>query len=298
MSRTDDDTWDITSSVGATALGVAYARAIESAAEHPLIIDRHAQQFITAAAAQGWQPSRAMTERLTHLAGYAAARTKWFDDFFVTAGANGLTQAVILAAGLDSRAWRLPWPSGSVVFELDQPLVLAFKAETLREHRAQPAARYVPIGIDLRQDWPKALRESGFDECVPTAWAAEGLLAYLPAAAQDLLFERVHSLSAPGSRFAVESFGPDFFAPEQLAKRQAQLRQAREAAGEPEGPDVADLWFAEARTDVADWLAAHDWETSVSSAADLMQRYRRELTDLTPRTCFVAGHFRGRCQPA
>jgi methyltransferase (TIGR00027 family) len=297
MSRTDDDSWDITKSVGTTALGVAYARAMESASEHPLIVDRHAQQFIDAAAAEGWHPSLAMASRFTRIAGYAAARTKWFDEFFIAAGANGIEQAVILAAGLDARAWRLPWPSGSVVFELDQPLVLAFKAETLRTHGAHPATRYVPVAIDLRQNWPKALRDNGFDDNAPTAWSAEGLLPYLPAAAQDLLFDRVQSLSAPGSRFAIESFGLDFFDPEYLAERREQLRQAREAAGEPEGPDVADLWFIEERTDVADWLAAHDWEASVISAPDLMHRYHRDFADVTPRTAFVEGHFRGRCSP-
>lgn len=111
MARTDDDSWDITESVGATALGVAAAR----------------------------------------------------------------------AAGLDARAWRLPWPDGTVVFEIDQPKVLAFKEETLAAHGVEPVARHVGVPIDLRQDWPEALRQSGFDPTRPTAWLAEGLLPYLPA---------------------------------------------------------------------------------------------------------------------
>jgi len=293
MSRTDDDSWDITKSVGATALGVAYARAQESAAARPLIVDPHAQQFIDAAGAEGWRPSLAMAGRFTRIAGYAAARTKWFDDFFMAAAKDGVQQAVILAAGLDARAWRLPWPSGSVVYELDQPLVLAFKAEVLEQHHAKPAARYVPVAIDLRRDWPKALQDSGFDANEPTAWSAEGLLPYLPATGQDLLFDRVHSLSAPGSRFAIESFGPDFFDPEYLDARREQMRLAREQAGEPEGPDVADLWFIEERTEVADWLTAHGWETSTISAPDLMRRFDRDPTDVTPRTAFVEARYSG-----
>jgi methyltransferase (TIGR00027 family) len=289
MARADDDTWDITKSVGVTALGVAYARAHESASEQPLVIDHHAQQFIDAARAQGWQPSVAMAQRFDRIAGYAAVRTKWFDEFFTTAAAHGITQNVILAAGLDARAWRLPWTSDSVVYELDQPLVLKFKAETLHANNSHAGTRYVPVAVDLRRDWPAALLRTGFDPGIPTAWSAEGLLPYLPAAGQDLLFERVQALSAPDSRFAVEAFGPDFFDPAYQAERREAMRRAREEAGEPDGPDVADLWFMEEREDVADWLTRNGWETTVVTAPVLMQRYHRDVTEVTPRTEFVEG---------
>jgi methyltransferase (TIGR00027 family) len=151
----------------------------------------------------------------------------------------------------------------------------------------------VPVAIDLRQDWPKALQDSGFDANEPTAWSAEGLLPYLPATGQDLLFERVQTLSAPGSRVAVESFGPDFFDPEYLAARREAMRLAREEAGEPEGPDVAELWFVEQREDVVDWLARHGWETTMITAPDLMTRYHREVSDVTPRTEFVEARYSG-----
>jgi methyltransferase (TIGR00027 family) len=289
MSRTDDDSWDITNGVGATALGVAYARAHENTSEPPLFVDPHAQQFIDAAAERGWHPSLAMAGRFTRIAGYAAARTRWFDEFFIAAGANGIDQAVILAAGLDARAWRLPWTSSSVVYELDQPLVLAFKAEVLDRHSVRPVARYVPVAIDLRQDWPKALQDSGFDPSEPTAWSAEGLLPYLPAAGQELLFERIQQLSALGSRIGVEAFGADFFDPEYIAARRDAMRAARDEAGEPEGPDIADLWFIEERDEVADWLTAHGWQTTSVTAPDLMKRYHRDVSDVTPRTEFVEG---------
>jgi methyltransferase (TIGR00027 family) len=288
MTRTDEDSWDITESVGATALGVAYARAKESASSCPLFLDHFAQLFVDAAIAEGWrEPTGAMAERIKHVSPYAASRTKWFDEFFTTAGANGIEQAVILAAGLDSRAWRLPWISGSTVFEIDQPRVLAFKAETLQAHGAQPAAQYVAVPVDLRQDWPKALREAGFDTEAPTAWSAEGLLPYLPNTAQDELFERVDELSAPHSRFAIEAFGPDFFDPEYLAQRREQIRRMKREAGEPDDtPDVADLWYVEERTDAADWLSTHGWEVASIAARDLMDRYGRD-SDAAMRTAFV-----------
>jgi O-methyltransferase involved in polyketide biosynthesis len=175
MARTDNDSWDITEGVGATALGVAWARTHEAMSECPLFTDQYAQLFIDAALERGWQlPPTHMAERIRAISGYTASRTKWFDEFFVAAGANGIDQAVILAAGLDARAWRLPWVDGSVVYEIDQPKVLEFKTATLRAHDAEPAARYVAVPIDLRQDWPAALRDAGFDPELPTAWAAEG----------------------------------------------------------------------------------------------------------------------------
>jgi methyltransferase (TIGR00027 family) len=154
--------------------------------------------------------------------GYIAARTLFFDEFLLAAAADGVTQAVILAAGLDARAWRLDWPAGTVVYELDQPKVLDFKTSTLEAHGITPLATHVGVPIDLRHDWPAALRAAGFNPGAPTAWAAEGLLPYLTAAAQDALFERIASLSAPGSRVAVEEFTSDFYSAESFARREEQ----------------------------------------------------------------------------
>jgi methyltransferase (TIGR00027 family) len=301
MARTDDDSWNITEGVGQTALGVAMARAEETAGECPLVIDPYAQLFLDAAAERGWQrPPSYMVERIRSISAYAASRTKWFDEFFIAAGASGIKQAVILAAGLDARAWRLPWVDGSVVYEIDQPKVLAFKAQTLRAHDAQPAARYVQVPADLRQDWPKALRDAGFDASEPTAWAAEGLLPYLPADAQDLLFERIHQHSARDSRIGVESFGAGFFDSDYLASRREKMRQLREEAGASDDdgiPDTQDLWFIEERTDVVDWLTEHCWDVTSVEAADLMTRYGRckpgEVDDASPPTVFVDAHLTG-----
>jgi methyltransferase (TIGR00027 family) len=274
-------------------------RSQEKTAECPLYTDPFAQRFIDAAMARGWQlPATHIVERIRSISGYAGSRTKWFDEFFIAAGANGIEQAVILAAGLDARAWRLPWVDGAVVYEIDQPKVLAFKAETLRGD--EPAARYVPVPLDLREDWPKALQDKGFDPLEPTAWSAEGLLPYLPAHGQDLLFERIHQLSAGGSRVAVESFAAGFFDPEYLAARREQLRRLREEAGTADDEDtfdVQDLWFIEDRSDVAEWLTEKGWEVTSIEAAQLMTRYGRctpgQDPAITPRTAFVEGHLLG-----
>jgi methyltransferase (TIGR00027 family) len=298
MARTDGDDWDITEGVGATALGVAWSRSEEAASACPLFTDPYAQLFVDAAMDRGWQlPPQYMIERIRSIGGYAASRTKWFDEYFIAAGANGIDQAVILAAGLDARGWRLPWVEGTVLYEIDQPRVLEFKAQTLARHDARPSvSRYVAVPIDLRQDWPKALRDAGFDPAVPTAWAAEGLLPYLPAEGQDLLFERITELSAASSRVGVESFGSGFFDREYLASRQEQMRRLREeASGDADENvfDTEDLWYIEYRTDVAEWLTEHNWEVSAIEARDLMDRYGRRGPDddVVPRTVFLEGHL-------
>ncbi|GAY14753.1 SAM-dependent methyltransferase [Mycobacterium sp. shizuoka-1] len=296
MSRTDNDSWDITEGVGATALSVARARAAETDAACPLYTDRYAHFFVEAAVEAGWtspflddHPARAKA-----MAAYIASRTKFFDEFFIAAGANGVDQAVILAAGLDTRAWRLPWISGTTVYEIDQPKVLEFKDRVLRAQHARPAAKYAGVAVDLRHDWPQALRGAGFDPSTPTAWSAEGLLPYLPATAQDALFEQIDALSAAGSRLSVEAFGEVFYSPELLARRKERMEQARQAAaaaGGPEIPDVSRLWYLEARTDVAAWLTEHGWEVSAIAAADLMSHYQRtapeDLEDAVPDTVLL-----------
>ncbi|MCW2515436.1 MAG: methyltransferase [Mycobacterium sp.] len=311
MVRTDDDTWDINESVGATALGVAGGRAAETNGESPLISDPYAQMFLEAAGDGIWkiylgdEPPAELAEidprfkeRMELMKSYMASRTKFFDDFFLAAAADGIRQAVILAAGLDARAWRLAWPQGSVVFEIDQPKVLAFKLDTLESHGVSPIATHVGVGIDLRQDWPRALVDAGFDPSQPTAWSAEGLLPYLTAEAQNLLFERVQSLSASGSRVSVEAFTNDFFSAESFARREEQMEQYREIAKRLGGEDITksgNLLYEEERTEVTDWLGAHGWEVTGITAEDLMVSYDRridsDLEEAFPDSVFVEGRL-------
>ena len=135
---------------------------------------------------------------------------------------------MILASGLDSRAYRIEWPAATTVFEIDQPKVLEYKAATLAENDVKPSAQLHEVPVDLRHDWPKALRDSGFDAGQPTAWLAEGLLMYLPADAQDRLFELVTELSAIGSRIAVETVG--IHAEERRAQMQERFERIADRA--------------------------------------------------------------------
>src|ERR1700749_3462978 len=243
MPRTDNDSWEITQSVGATALGVAAARAAETESENPLINDPFARVFVDAAGEGIWslysnpklvaeavelEPD--LRNRIQLMIDFMATRTAFFDEFFLGAADSGVRQVVILAAGLDARTWRLPWPDGTVVYELDQPKVLDFKSKTLREHGAHPAAQLVNVPIDLRQDWPKALQEAGFDASRPAVWSGEGLVPCLPAQAKDLLFDRIHSLSAVGSWLASNVPGPGFTDPQLVQRQREDMQRLRATA--------------------------------------------------------------------
>jgi methyltransferase (TIGR00027 family) len=295
MPRSDNDSWDITESVGATALGVAAARATETDSENPLIRDHFARLFLDAAGPGMWSMFGSPTvsaeladvdpdlsARMKNRVDFMAVRTAFFDEFFIGAADAGIRQVVILASGLDSRAWRLPWPDDTTVYELDQPKVLQFKSATLQSHGARPMSTQVDVPIDLRQDWPKALQRAGFDPSAPTAWSAEGLLRFLPARAQDLLFERIDALSARRSRLATNAPGKDFLDPERLARERQEMQRMREVAArefDTEIPDVQDLWYAEERTDVGNWLSGHGWDATVTTAAELLTHYGRCSTE-------------------
>jgi methyltransferase (TIGR00027 family) len=307
--RTDDDSWEITESVGATALGVAAARAAESAKDDPLISDPFARVFLDAAGDGVWNwysapelPSQVVAaepdlpRRMQGLVDYFASRTAFFDNFFVDAANAGVRQAVILAAGLDARSWRLPWPAGTTVYELDQHRVLDFKTSTLTAHGAEPTCSRVGVAVDLRHDWPTALRQAGFDPSAPSAWSVEGLLMYLPAAAQQLLFDRIEGLTASGSRIAVEALPPDFADPGAFAQRRARMQRVQtlmaEADPRREVPRTDELWYFEEREDVGDRLRRNGWQVEVTPSFDLMAGFGREpaadLEDDGPRNLFVS----------
>jgi methyltransferase (TIGR00027 family) len=289
MARTADDSWDIATSVGATAVMVALARAAETASADPLIRDQFAEPLVSTPELAGvreqvhawWagpdeDEDPDFTPNSQNMINYQAVRTHFFDAYFAEAAAAGIRQVVILAAGLDSRAYRLDWPTGTVVYEIDLPKVLEYKAETLAGHGAAPAADRRPVAVDLRHDWPQALRDTGFDTTRPTAWLAEGLLPFLPGAAQEAMFTSIDMLSGSGSQVAVEIFGVDEEKRKEAEEKWAQLRAKREARGEDTSFNPFDLWFDdEGRPDCADWFAAHGWTTRSVNARDEALRLGR-----------------------
>jgi methyltransferase (TIGR00027 family) len=270
MARTDNDSWDLASSVGATATMVAAQRVL--ADREGLIDDPYAEPLVRAVgldfftrALDGEFDLEDVDPRFSRrrAAEGMAVRTRHFDRLFTDAADAGVRQAVILASGLDARAYRLPWPDGTVVYEVDQPEVIEFKSRTLAELGAHPTAERRTVAIDLRDDWPKALTHNGFDPHQPTAWTAEGLQIYLQSEAQDLLFDRVTELSAAGSRVATEHI-PDvsMFSDERAKEITDRLKTYGHEF------EMGDLIYHGERSDVLAYLSGHGWDVSSQGMQD------------------------------
>jgi methyltransferase (TIGR00027 family) len=283
-SRYEGDTWDLASSVGATATMVATARALATKAPNPLITDPFAEPLVEAAGMDFFtqllrgevnladiEPDAA--DRVAGMINEIALRTKFYDEYFIGAADRGIRQAVILASGLDARAYRLPWPAGMTVFELDQPQVIEFKTETLAAVGATPIADRRAVAIDLREDWPTALRDAGFDAGEPTVWSAEGLLAYLPPQAQDRLFDNITAMSAPGSAVATE-YLPDFTTFDAQPTREL-IETWREHGLDL---DMPALVFTGERSHVVDYLAGQGWHPVPLPGRELFSRNGIEWT--------------------
>lgn len=269
--RTDNDTWDITTSVGSTALFVAAARALEAQKADPLAVDAYAEVFCRAAGGpwvavlDGTAPEHPLkTPNFgRHFVDFQAARTRYFDAYFRDVAAAGVRQIVLLAVGLDSRPYRLDWAPGTTIFELDQPQVLEFRRETLTAHGAAPQGERREVAVDLRDDWPQALKDSGFRLEEPSAWIAEGLLIYLPASAQEQLFTGIDSLACSGSHVGIEEGRPmdnDAF----LAKRE-------EGKGIPD--HRGEWWqmiYNEQHAPAAQWFSERGWTATETALSDYL----------------------------
>jgi methyltransferase (TIGR00027 family) len=280
MTRTEQDTWDLASSVGATATWVAACRALASKQADALIDDPFADPLVRAVGAEFFirvldgeitdetggfddDTDPDVEFNLQRMVNMMAVRTRYFDDFFTAATAAGIRQVVILASGLDSRPYRLAWPDGTVVYEVDQPAVIEFKSTSLSNLGAQPTADRRTVAIDLREDWLTALRQAGFDETKPAAWSAEGLLMYLPPDAQDRLFDAITTLSAPGSRLATEYHRDGMPLLEKRAKAMAK-RWGQFGFD----TDVSSLVYHGERTPAAEYLSAAGWQITARTRAD------------------------------
>jgi methyltransferase (TIGR00027 family) len=284
MPRTDNDTWDLATSVGATATMVAAARAVATKAENPIIHDQFAEPLVRAVGVDfltRWASGDLnvagvdaddSTWKLQQMPDAMAARTRFFDAFFADATRAGIRQAVILASGLDARAYRLDWPTDTTVFEVDQPEVIAFKTQTLSELGANPTADRRTVAIDLRHDWPAALIEAGFDRTQPTAWIAEGLLGYLPPEAQDRLLDNIAVLSADGSRLATEAI-PDL--PDVDREKARELMREATEKWRAQGFDLnfEELGYQGDRNDVAEYLNGLGWRSVGQPMSQLLAEH-------------------------
>ena len=271
MARRGDNTWDPATGVGMTATFGAAARAV--ATNKRLINDPFAEPLVRAAGVQyftqvvenevygdgGGDP---VVTGLMHI---LAIHTRFLDQFLARAGRVGIRQTVILASGLDTRPYRLRWPPGTTVYEIDQPEVLDFKTGVLRGLGAKLSVNRCAIGVDLRQDWLAALRRAGFDDTAPTVWIVEQLLVgYLPPNAQNRLLDDVTAASAAGSRFAADHIAT--WTSSQLEAGRAFLDGWRQHGVDV---DLAGLTYQGEYRYVPEYLEAKGWETVERNAAEL-----------------------------
>jgi methyltransferase (TIGR00027 family) len=260
----------ISPGVGRTALAVARVRAAETARPDRLFDDPLAATFAAAAPADQAptddQPPRPAGTSGSRLGFHVVIRTRFYDDYLLGAVAAGCRQVVLVAAGLDCRAFRLDWPDGVSLFELDQPDVLEFKQAVLSGRGARPRARRRAVPVDLRGDWPARLAEAGFDPAQPTAWLVEGLLIYLSSDQAARLLTDVGTLSAPGSQLALErgEWVPGLI---------------REISATPRGARLAALWQGGLGEDNAAWLAGHGWRAARHDLAEVAAGYGRPAPD-------------------
>ncbi|MGL6236660.1 MAG: SAM-dependent methyltransferase [Segniliparus sp.] len=290
-ARSENDSWDIVSSVGYTALGVASARALQSRRAQPLALDPFAEAFVKAAGHPETDAQLANAgdeadwdERTALWADFFGSRTRYFDEYFA---ASATPQVVILASGLDARAYRIPWAKGVVLFEVDQPEVLRFKGEVIGKLGAQPLVERHEVAADLRDDWPVALKAAGFDPAKPTAWLAEGLLIYLPGAAQDALFEQINALSAPGSHIGAENG----FRPGDVGRIREAAAKGLSLGAEDSAFDVTSLWYDDPRELPERWLAERGWDVAPVNRAELAASQGRPFPDRFAELWRSSGYF-------
>ena len=276
MARTEGDTWDLANSVGATATMVAAARAAASRRPRPVISDPFAEPLVRAVGldlftrlAAGELDATDVDDHLgfPRMIDTFAARALFFDEYFAEAAYAGVQQVVIVASGLDSRPYRLSWPAGTAVYEIDQPEVIEFKTSTLAKLGAVSNAEHRAVGIDLRDDWPAALQAAGFDTDAPTAWLAEGvLIGFLPQEAEVRLLDNIIALSGSGSRLAADYGQVAGHSEEAGQQSQTMTDRWRELGLDL---DIAALTYPGEHTDVAAHLWARGWRTTTSDLAEL-----------------------------
>ncbi|OBK38713.1 SAM-dependent methyltransferase [Mycobacterium sp. 1165196.3] len=259
--------------VAVTATFAAAARAV--ATHQGLLNDPFAEPLLCAVGID--YLTRAITDHvfaadegddpaMTALMDALAAHTRFVDEFLADAGRAGIRQVVILASGLDTRPYRLWWPKGTTVYEIDRPQVLDFKAEVLRGLDAALATHRCAVGIELRQDWPAALRRVGFDAAQPTVWVAEQLLVgYLPPDEQNHVLDAVTASSAAGSRFTADHMPT--WNPLQLGAERAFVDGWRQRGLDV---DLASLTYPGEYHYVPEYLASNGWETAGRGLTELL----------------------------
>jgi methyltransferase (TIGR00027 family) len=249
---------DETRPVALTAQFTAKARAIESQRADALFHDPWADSF-AGRAGNMW-----LTRQQSDSPGLPLIlRTRFYDDFFAArVGDASLRQVVLLAAGYDTRAYRLEWPEGTRLYEIDQPAVLARKEGLLQRAGATPRCERVVIGADLASDWAASLLAGGFMRERPSIWLLEGLLMYLTQAEAETTITAITRLTSQGSWIGMDLLNSATLTSPWTRERLARLAQR----GMPWQFGV---------DDPRAWLAPLQWDAQVTTPEEVGRRLER-----------------------
>jgi methyltransferase (TIGR00027 family) len=192
--------------VARTARWTAAERARESARPDRLFNDPLAEVL---AGETGFAPATSMAGDEAGDSPFIAVRTRFYDDAVIEAvnARRAVTQVVAVAAGLDTRAYRLELPDELAWYELDRPELLALKDQLLTQAAAAPRCARHPVGVDLADEWTSDLIAAGFDPEQPALWLVEGMIFYLDLAIAHGLLDKITALSAPGSELLIDTIG-------------------------------------------------------------------------------------------
>ena len=262
--------------VGWTALMVAAQRAAESSRPRPLFRDPLALALVDMV---GDRPTDAgpgllydadghPTEMTRSMGDYLAARTMFFDERLAECWSRDIHQCVILGAGMDGRAFRLPVPAATRFFEVDTAEVLDFKDEVIAHGALSAGVSRRPVRQDLRDHWLGPLADAGFAARQPTVWVLEGLLFYLSSAECDALLDLVSGASAPGSRLLADY--PDLRGV--VPPTPSDAASSRFYSVVESGPSA----------EPGRWLPPHQWEPAITLAPEYTRRLGRRPSPEMP----------------
>jgi methyltransferase (TIGR00027 family) len=244
--------------VALTAQFTAKARAVESQRSDALFRDPWANLF-AGRAGDAW-----LARQDSEYPGLPLIlRTRFFDDFFAERmGDAALRQVVLLAAGYDTRAYRLAWPDGTRLYEIDQPAVLARKEELLQQEGASPRCERIALGVDLASNWATSLLAAGFMPARPSIWLLEGLLMYLTQTEVEAVINAIARLTSLDSWMGMDLINSATLTSPWTQERVARLAQR----GMP--------WQFAVDNPRA-WLPSFQWDPQVTTPEEVGRRLRR-----------------------
>ena len=257
---------DTKTTLAATANWTAAVRAVETKRPDRLFEDAWATA-LAGEIGSTWIQGRA-PESLAPI----VLRTRYFDDYLKRITESlGIRQIVLLGAGLDTRAYRLNWPDGTTLYEVDQPDLLEYKENILQAQGARPQCRRVVVKTDLKQEWAIPLRRAGYEAAKPSGWLIEGLLFYLPTQVVTSLLTLVSGITARGSWLGFDIInGETLTSP--FTKRWIEMQQE---AGAP--------WIGTLDDPVA-FLAQAGWRAELTQAGQPEANHGRWTLPIIPTT--------------